>query len=276
MKRHPSLIPLSHDHHHALLLAQLLKKDAPQYRDLPTDLEGKLKYAFDKYHNDIIEHFSEEEQVISKTNGASKELDQLNNEILADHIQLRRLFSSLNDNSTVDELDFLGRILEAHIRKEERQWFPMIQETCTDEMLKEIQQLLSSPPTQKKDITGRNDIELLVNTFYEKVKADKVIGYIFNDIAKVNWERHLPVMYNFWENTIFYTGSYSGNPLLSHKHLHRVAPLNAEHFNQWLKLFTETVNELFSGDRAELAKQRAYSISTVMQIKILPGENPAE
>lgn len=121
----------------------------------------------------------------------------------------------------------------------------------------------------KKDIENRKDIQLLVNSFYEKVKADPVIGYIFNDIVKVNWERHLPVMYDFWENSLFFTGNYSGNPLDSHKRLHKIVSLNAKHFDQWNKLFCLTVDELFEGAKASLAKQRAYSISTVMKIKIV-------
>lgn len=124
----------------------------------------------------------------------------------------------------------------------------------------------------KKDIENKKDIQLLVNSFYEKVKADPVIGYIFNDIVKVNWERHLPVMYDFWENSLFFTGNYSGNPLESHKRLHKLAPLNAKHFDQWNKLFCLTVDELFEGAKASLAKQRAYSISTVMKIKIVEEE----
>jgi hemoglobin len=121
----------------------------------------------------------------------------------------------------------------------------------------------------KKDIATKADIELLVNSFYDKVKTDPVIGYIFTDIVKVNWQKHLPVMYTFWENALFYTGSYTGNPMELHKHLHRVMPLKVEHFRQWNKLFTATVDSLFSGEKALLAKQRAISISNVMQIKIL-------
>jgi hemoglobin len=125
----------------------------------------------------------------------------------------------------------------------------------------------------KSDIENRKDIELLINTFYNKVKADTTIGFIFNDIAKVNWQRHLPVMYDFWENTLFYTGGYMGNPLEMHKRLNQLTPLTTEHFKQWVHLFTSTVDELFDGEKALLAKQRAVSISTVMQIKILdsPG-----
>jgi len=120
----------------------------------------------------------------------------------------------------------------------------------------------------EKDIDTIADIELLVNTFYDKVKESPVIGYIFNDVVKVNWEMHLPVMYRFWENVIFYTGGYTGNPLMIHKHLNKMFPLTKEHFGEWNKLFLTTVDELFEGDKANLAKQRALSISTVMQLEI--------
>ncbi len=121
----------------------------------------------------------------------------------------------------------------------------------------------------KKDIRSREDIELLVRAFYDKVKHDPVIGHIFTEVINVNWERHLPTMFDFWENTLFYTGSYSGNPMQSHKRLHKLFPLNDKHFERWIALFTGTVDELFDGEKALLAKQRALSISTVMRIKIL-------
>jgi hemoglobin len=123
----------------------------------------------------------------------------------------------------------------------------------------------------KKDIRNRIDIELFVNNFYDRVKTDPVIGYIFTEIAKVNWERHLPVMYNFWENALFYSGTYKGNPLELHKHLHRVMPLEPRHFDQWIRIFNETIDELFNGPKADLAKERAYSISQIMQRNILKG-----
>lgn len=120
----------------------------------------------------------------------------------------------------------------------------------------------------KTDILNREDIQKLVLTFYDKVKQDQVIGYIFNDVAKVNWEKHLPVMYDFWESVLFGTGGYSGNPMVTHTKLHEQTPLSAEHFNQWKAIWTKTVDELFEGDIAELAKQRAVSIATVMHIKV--------
>lgn len=121
----------------------------------------------------------------------------------------------------------------------------------------------------KKDIATRKDIELLVDTFYDKVKRDAVIGFIFTDVAKVNWEKHLPIMYNFFENMLFYTGGYTGNPMELHKKINNYLQLTTEHFNQWESLFSNTVDELFEGEKAELVKQRAISISKIMQLKIL-------
>jgi hemoglobin len=126
--------------------------------------------------------------------------------------------------------------------------------------------------TLKHDIENTNDVRLLINTFYNKVKLNDKIGYIFNDIAKVNWEKHLPVMYDFWEDVLFFTGKYKGNPVTAHQHVHSLANFTKEHFEVWLKIFTSTVDELFEGEKAELAKQRAISIATVMQLKLLHGD----
>lgn len=120
----------------------------------------------------------------------------------------------------------------------------------------------------KADIRDRADVEQLVNRFYEKVRADDTIGFIFNDVARVDWEKHLPVMYDFWEGVLFFTGNYTGNPLVAHRRLNNVIQLNEEHFRRWLQLFHSTVDELFAGEKAELARQRATSIATVMQLKM--------
>jgi hemoglobin len=121
----------------------------------------------------------------------------------------------------------------------------------------------------KKDIESRGDIELLVNSFYNKVKVDEVLGPIFTVIIPVNWAVHLPVMYQFWENAVFFTGGYTGNPMVMHAHLHKKIGLTTGQFARWLALFDETTDELFEGEKASLAKSRAYSIAKVMEQKIL-------
>ncbi len=122
---------------------------------------------------------------------------------------------------------------------------------------------------KRKDITQRKDIEQLVNEFYEKVKLDETIGPIFTDVAHVNWEKHLPVMYDFWENIIFQTGNYTGNPMSAHFKIHEKHPFTKAHFTRWLAIFQETLNDCFEGPNTELARQRALSIATVIEIKLI-------
>ena len=114
---------------------------------------------------------------------------------------------------------------------------------------------------QKQDILTRNDLTVLVDSFYEKVKSDSLLGPVF---SHVNWPRHLPIMYNFWCSMLLGDGSYRGNPLQSHLHL----PIERAHFTQWLKLFQETVSEHFTGEKADEAKMRAQAIAGVFQHKM--------
>jgi hemoglobin len=114
------------------------------------------------------------------------------------------------------------------------------------------------------DIQNREDIIKLVDAFYEKVKVDETIGYIFTTIAQVNWELHLPRMYDFWENILFCTGNFDGNPMKTHKILNQKIAMNFTHFNRWNTIFNETVNSLFKGEKAEEIKNRAMNISKAM------------
>mgnify|MGYP003675116786 CR=1 FL=1 len=120
----------------------------------------------------------------------------------------------------------------------------------------------------KKDISNRKDIKKLVDKFYDKVKVDTLIGPFFTEVIDLNWKKHLTAMYSFWENVVFCTGSYEGNPMAKHQAVHSKKSLRMEHFNRWQSLFNETVNELFEGGNAELIKQKASSIGTVMQVKL--------
>lgn len=122
---------------------------------------------------------------------------------------------------------------------------------------------------RKKDIANKQDLEIIVNHFYEKVKQDELIGIMFEH---VNWDTHLPLMYDFWDNVLFYTGNYTGNPMAKHMMANDRFQMTKNHFDRWLMLFDKTVDELFSGKNAALLKERARSIATIMQIKIFGNE----
>ena len=120
----------------------------------------------------------------------------------------------------------------------------------------------------KPDISNAEDVKLLIDTFYEKVQRDDVIGYIFNDIARVNWSAHLPVMYAFWDFLLLGNAdAYRGNPIQKHFDLHAKHPLKAAHFDRWLALFQSTVDELFEGSNADNAKFRAFAIAETWKPK---------
>lgn len=144
MKRHPALIPISREHHDSLILARLLQKDAPPYKGLPLDIEGKAVYALDFYKNKLISHFIAEEKILPLVKGLNLEIDVLISEILKEHDRFHSSFNSINtQNNMADHLDKLGKDLELHIRKEERQLFPLIQENCSEQVLNAIERILS-------------------------------------------------------------------------------------------------------------------------------------
>jgi hemoglobin len=118
------------------------------------------------------------------------------------------------------------------------------------------------------DINSRQDIELLITSFYKKVKHDPVIGFIFNDIIKVDWEKHLPVVFDFWETILLNETKYTSNAMGVHFEVNRKIKLEEKHFNRWIELFTQTVDEFYQGEIAEMAKKRARSIADVMLFKM--------
>lgn len=120
----------------------------------------------------------------------------------------------------------------------------------------------------KKDIKNRHDIELIVNRFYGKVMKDELISPFFTDLLKLDMNKHIPVMYDFWENVLFYTGKYEGNPMAKHQVIHGLSKLKMEHFQRWLSLFSETVKENFKGKNAKTIVEKAVNIGTVMQVKL--------
>ena len=120
-----------------------------------------------------------------------------------------------------------------------------------------------------RDIRNRKDIIKLVDVFYDKIKTDTVIGYIFTDVAHTNWDLHLPRMYDFWENILFYTGNFDGNPMITHRELSAKCEIKRSHYDHWNNLFNQTVDDLFEGDKADEIKRRAMNISKMMIDKAL-------
>lgn len=119
----------------------------------------------------------------------------------------------------------------------------------------------------KKDIESRDDIESMLYIFYRKAFEDDVIGYFFREVAPLDLNTHIPEITDFWESILFNSHSYRKNVMAIHKQISDRSTINKKHLNRWVQLFTETVSEEFEGNKAELMKQRAVSIATLMEIR---------
>nr|WP_314546486.1 group III truncated hemoglobin [uncultured Empedobacter sp.] len=120
----------------------------------------------------------------------------------------------------------------------------------------------------KKDIETSEDVALLVNTFYDKVQKDDVIGYFFSEVAKVNWDEHLPHMIQFWETVLLGKATFEGWPMRTHLVLSQKEKLKPYHFERWIELWYGIIDENFEGEIANEAKNRAKIMRDLILFKI--------
>jgi hemoglobin len=120
---------------------------------------------------------------------------------------------------------------------------------------------------EKRDLQNREDIVQLLDLFYSKAFNDELIGYFFTEVVPLDLETHIPVIADFWEAIVFNTQDYRKNVMQVHQHINLLSAIKKEHLDRWISLFTQTVEELFAGANAELIKQRARSVATLMEIK---------
>lgn len=123
----------------------------------------------------------------------------------------------------------------------------------------------------KDDIQSRTDVSFLVNSFYNKVKADQLLGPIFMKMIPVDkWNDHLIRLSDFWETALFGVVKFKGNPAAAHRkvdqaHNHEI---EQEHFGRWLHLWFSTIDEHFEGDKANRAKNGARGMATGQYLAI--------
>ena len=145
MKRHPSLYTLSHDHHQGLILAQQLKKGAPQYKGMPSTLADKKDYTISFYKTELVKHFQDEEEILfPAVKNKNNELDIKISEIISEHRKMDSIVKGLEKTQMLENvLDEFGQLLEKHIRKEERELFVEIEKVLSEEELQVISEEIS-------------------------------------------------------------------------------------------------------------------------------------
>lgn len=121
----------------------------------------------------------------------------------------------------------------------------------------------------RKKIKDRSDLEFLVEEFYDRVRKDEEIGWVFNTIIK-DWPEHLKRITDFWELHLFKGTEYRGNPLQAHiivdeKMKHQMTPKD---FGTWLFHWLGVLNEYFEGEEAEILKFKARKMQTMLYMGI--------
>ncbi|MEI6595473.1 MAG: group III truncated hemoglobin [Bacteroidota bacterium] len=115
----------------------------------------------------------------------------------------------------------------------------------------------------KHDILTIADVELMVNSFYQKTQHDEFLGPVFNEHI-ADWDKHLPVMYQFWNSMLLASQTYKGNAFEKHAHL----PINPTHFERWIDIFIENLDEHFAGEVTERAKFLVKNVAMNFQIRL--------
>ncbi len=120
------------------------------------------------------------------------------------------------------------------------------------------------------DIKTREDVLLIIKTFYKKLLSDEKINFFFTKITHINQhlEEHLETLATFWEQSLFSKGGYRNNMIQIHKNIHEKSPLKKEHFDIWLNHLDNSIDLHFKGKYAEQMKTQALSMATVLQIKL--------
>ncbi len=125
------------------------------------------------------------------------------------------------------------------------------------------------PP--ERDLRDASDIGRLVRAFYRRAATDDLLGPVF-EAAHVDWSVHIPKLIDFWSWQLFGVRGYEGNPLRAHEPLQTATPFRDEHYERWLELFEETVDDHFHGLNAEAAKSRARKMAKALR-RLLVGES---
>jgi hemoglobin len=105
----------------------------------------------------------------------------------------------------------------------------------------------------------------LVNSFYGKIREHELLGVIFNSAIQNEWPRHLEKMYRFWQTVLLEEHTYFGSPFPPHAKL----PVEKKHFDEWLRLWHETLDEQFAGPKVDEAKWRSEKMATMFLSKII-------
>lgn len=121
----------------------------------------------------------------------------------------------------------------------------------------------------KPDISSREDINIVIVKFYNKLISDENMFPFFKEIIEHNHlNEHLEIITTFWEDILLDSYKYKNNAMQKHIDFAKKTPFSKHHFATWLNYFQNTIDEFFDGQVAHEMKTRAQSIAMIMQLKM--------
>ncbi len=128
---------------------------------------------------------------------------------------------------------------------------------------------------EKRLLTDEYDIEVLIDVFYAKVLRHPELSVFFSE-AVHNWPFHKGRFIKYWSAQILFTETYEGTPLHQHVEVDQrfKSGFTKHHFDEWARLWVETVNELFYGEKAELARESGANMAKNIYLKMFFNRTP--
>lgn len=114
-----------------------------------------------------------------------------------------------------------------------------------------------------RDLDTPDEVAEMVRRFYQGVAQDELLGPMFNDVAQVDWSEHLPKLTRFWCRALLGIEGYQGNPFRAHQLVSDRSPFTTAHFQRWLEMFRETVEEGWKGPYADRILDIAHRVAEV-------------
>jgi len=221
-------------------------------------IHPKVRRSFEQFINDAESNIVFNEAAILYETGAHSTFDQII--LITAPIELRVKRCVLRDKASIETIE--KKIQNQWSDEKKLSFSPYeIKNDGLTPLLAQIEEFISFVLPNKKQLKTREDIELLVQTFYSKVMQDAILAPFFK---KLNFSVHLPKMVDFWCFVLIGEIGYTTNVIEKHLNMQ----LQKEHFDHWINLFNQTLDELFAGENVEIAKQRALVIAWTTKSKL--------
>ncbi len=120
----------------------------------------------------------------------------------------------------------------------------------------------------RADITRRADVHELVVVFYREIVFDDVLCPVFEEVAEVDWARHIPRLIDYWCRQLLHEPTYTGSLFPPHRAVHERSAFQAEHFDRWFRLWVATIDSRWSGPVAEQAKSHAAKMGKLLSVHL--------